>query len=360
MIIKYSCCLQSLVVLCRFSVSALQVLAMRADFVVDVGARRRRVDSAGRGSQRRALADRFRAALALRPCPLLQVGVEDVFVQFGPVVVVHDLVMVLAVVTDRHGRRRAVDHLAADEVPHLTVGRLAVGGGWVRSSDSRNVVRDVADAPCVVPDCPTLEWSRTVLFSASVSRVVDDICDGPFRAEAWRRPIAVRLVFEHEHERFLLVGGEALRLYRCIQHRVTEYFRSRGGGHAFEVPAESDDRESFAAHITSVYSRPVLDPPSSRPASGSFQTESSWWCCCWSGLSKLCRRDTAAASKQLFLFVTKDRFAELIGSAAASRAEAGEFFNRWRSNVPEDRRWGTASAPSVSVDVDGVLLPRAE
>ena len=129
---------------------------MLSDFVVDVGAPRRRVDAAGRGLQRRSLADRFRAALALRPCPLLQVGVEDVFVQFGPVVVVHDLVMVLAVVTDRYGRRRAVDHLAADEVPHLTVGRLAVGGGWVRSSESRNVVWDVANAPCVVADCSLL------------------------------------------------------------------------------------------------------------------------------------------------------------------------------------------------------------
>ena len=333
---------------------------MLSDFVVDVGAPRRRVDAAGRGLQRRALADRFRAALALRPCPLLQVGVEDVFVQFGPVVVVHDLVMVLAVVTDRYGRRRAVDHLAADEVPHLTVGRLAVGGGWVRSSESRNVVWDVANVPCVVADCPTLEWSRTVLFSASVSRVVDDICDGPILSEASRRPIGVRLVFEHEHSRFLLVGGEALRIYRRIQHCVTEYFRSRGGWHAFEAWAESDDCESFAAHITSFYSRPVLDLPSSMPASVSSPTESSWWCCCWSGLSQLGRRDTSSPGKQLFLFVTKDRFAELIGSGAASRAEAGEFFDRWRSNVPEDRRWGTASAPSVSVDVDGVLLPRVE
>ena len=162
MIIKYSCCLQSLVVLCRFSVSALEVLAMRADFVVDVGARRRRVDSAGRGSQRRALADRFRAALALRPCPLLQVGVEDVFVQFGPVVVVHDLVMVLAVVTDRYGRRRAVDHLAADEVPHLTVGRLAVGGGWVRSLGML-----CGTSPMRLVLCRTARpWSGVGLFSS--------------------------------------------------------------------------------------------------------------------------------------------------------------------------------------------------
>ena len=331
---------------------------MPAVFGVDMSARRRRVAFAGRGSQRRALADRFRAVLALPPCPLLQFGVEDVFVQFGPVVVVHDIVMVLAVVTDRHGRRRAVDHLAADEVPHLTVGRLADGGGWVRSSDSRNVVWDVADAPRMVPDCPTMEWCRTVLFSASLSSLVDHISEAPFLAEASRRPIAVRLVFEYEHSRFLLVGGEALRSYRCIQDMVIEYFRSRGAAHAFHLWAESDDRESFGAHISNGATRPVLDLSSSRPASDSSQMESSWWCCCWSGLSKLCRRDTAAASKQLFLFVTKDRFAELIGTAAASRAEAVDFFDRWRSNVPEDRRWGTASAPSVSVVVDGVLLPR--
>lgn len=331
---------------------------MRSDFGVEVGASRRRMGTTGRGFQRRALADRFRKALALPPCPLLQLGVEDVFLQFGPVVVVDDLVMVLAVVTDRHGLRRACDRLALDEVPHLTVGRLVAGGGWVRSSESRNVVWDVAEAPRVVPDCSTLEWSQNVLFTVPVSRLVEGISDGPILWEASRRPIGARLVFEYEHSRFLLVGGEALRSYRRIQDCVAEYFGSRGGAHAFQAWAESDDCESFAAHITSFYARPVAELPSSSPSSVSSPTESSCWCCCWSGLSRLWRRDTSSSGKQLFLFVTKDSFAQLIGSGAASRAEAGEFFDRWRSNVPEDRRWGTASAPSVSVDVDGVLLPR--
>lgn len=321
-------------------------------------------DAGGRGSQRRALAERFRVALALRPCPLLQVGVEDVFVQFGPVVVVHDLVMVLALVTDGHGRRRAADRLAVDELSHLTVGRLAAGGGWVRSSESRDVVWDIAHPPRVVPDCSTLEWSQTVLFSVSVSSVVDELSDGPFLAEASRGPIAVRLVFEQDHSRFLLVGGEALRLYRCIQRSVAEYFRARGAGHAFDVWAESDDVESFAAHITTDYSDSAMDLPSSTsslmPASESSQTESSWWCCCWSGLSRLWRRDTASPSKQLYMFVTKDRFVEAIGTAAASRAEAGAYFERWHSKVPHTRRWGTPACPSVSVEVDGVFLPREE
>ena len=206
-----------------------RVLAMRSDFGVEVGASRRRMGTTGPGFQRRALADRFRKALALPPCPLLQLGVEDVFLQFGPVVVVDDLVMVLAVVTDRHGLRRACDRLALDEVPHLTVGRLVAGGGWVRSSESRNVVWDVAEAPRVVPDCSTLEWSQNVLFTVRVSRVVEGISDGPILWEASRRPIGARLVFEYEHSRFLLVGGEALRWYRRIQDSVAEYFGSRGG-----------------------------------------------------------------------------------------------------------------------------------
>ena len=62
--------------------------------------------------------------------------------------------------------------------------------------------------------------------------------------------------------------------------------------------------------------------------------------------------------KQLYLFVTRDGFRELVGSAASSRRHASELFDRWLENVPGERRWGTADVPSVSVVVDGVFLPR--
>ena len=78
---------------------------------------RRGMAASGRGSQRRVLSDRFAEAMSLPMCPLLQFGTEDVFLQLGPVVVQHDILMLLAVVTDRSGSRRALDCLAADEVP---------------------------------------------------------------------------------------------------------------------------------------------------------------------------------------------------------------------------------------------------
>ena len=317
---------------------------------------RRGMASSGCGSQRQALADRFADALSLPKCPLLQFGMDDVFLQLGPVVVQHDIVMLLAVVTDRYGCRRALDSLAAEEVPHLTIGKLAEGGGWVYSAESRNVVWNVCHAPRPVPDCPTLAWSRSVLFQAMLSKLVEEISCAPFLKEASRGPLAVRLVFDWEASRFLLVGGEALRVYRQVQDMVSEYFVSRDAAYAFHRWALSDDIDSFGAHITCGPPRSVQEPVST-PAFVPSQVQSSSWCACWIGLRRLLCRESG--DKQLFLFVNKDQFAQLIGGGASSRAEADEFYDRWYFNVPENRRWGFDEVSSVSVAVDGVFLARA-
>lgn len=177
----------------------------------------------GEDSQRRALLERYRAALSLPRCPLLAMGVEDLRIQFGPVVVQDRLVMVLAVVVDEHGCRRAHDFLVDDEAPHMTVGRLEDGGGWVLGCESREVVWEVAEPPREVPDCPTLAWSHAPLFSVAMSRLVRQISGSEVLAEASRRALPVRLWFDQDHDRFVLVGGPALTLYREIQALVVAH-----------------------------------------------------------------------------------------------------------------------------------------
>ena len=316
---------------------------------------RRGMAASGSRSQRQALAERFAQALSLPMCPLLQFGIDDVFVQFGPVVVQHDILMVLAVVVDRYGCRRALDCLAVDEVPHLTIGKLQEGGGWVHNAESRNVVWNVCHAPRSVPDRSTLAWSSTRLFHAELSNLVEAISRAPFLKEASRGPLAVRLVFDYEASRFLLVGGEALRVYRLIQDRVVAYFESHEASHAFHRWAHSDDVENFAAHITNGPSRTLQAPIVANPVLVSSQTQSASWCSCLNGLFRLLRRDTAGADNQLYLFVNRDDFAHLVGSGANSPAQAGEFYDLWCSNVSADRRYGSDRA--VTVAVDGVFLP---
>ena len=137
------------------------------------------------------------------------------------------------------------------------------------------------------------------------------------------------------------------------------YFASRGGGHAFDRWAPSDDAEVFLAHITCCYSaeKSSLAPSTTVVSRDSGGCSSSLGCCgCWEWFVSLCGRE--APQKQLYLFVTKENFCRLVGSGASSRREAEEFFDRWLENVPRDRRWGGGGPSSVSVAVDGVFLPR--
>ena len=111
--------------------------------------------------------------------------------------------------------------------------------------------------------------------------------------------------------------------------------------------AESDDVEQFLAHITARYPRREPSTPVVAPrVLGLGGLSRMMWCC---------RR---RSSSSLVLFVTADDFGRMAGSGVRSREEAEACFARWRSNVPQSRRWGTAECPSVSVSVDGVQVPR--
>ena len=152
---------------------------------------------------------------------------EELRVQFGPLVVEDRTVMLLAVVVDQHGRRRALDFLEGGTLPHLTIGKLKDGGGWVsKGGHCLRVEWDVAGPPREVPDRPTLEWSQTSLFSMPVSDLMREIGGSDVLAEASRSTLGVHLWVDHEHHRFTLVGGPALAVYREIQARVVSHVRS--------------------------------------------------------------------------------------------------------------------------------------
>ena len=138
--------------------------------------------------------------------------------------------MLLAVVTNRRGSRRAIDNLDADCVPHLTVGALACGGGRVVHfdtpdlSDSWDVRWSICEAPTVNPAFGgSLSWSREERFPLRMSLLVRQLSTSKWFLAATRRPVAARVVFDHSRRRQVLVGGPALELYRRVQTLVVDY-----------------------------------------------------------------------------------------------------------------------------------------
>ena len=53
-------------------------------------------------------------------------------------------------------------------------------------------------------------------------------------------------------------------------------------------------------------------------------------------------------------------YARILQDSQLNYVAVDEMFEQWRRNVPLDRRWGDdeVNPPSVSVVVEGVLLPR--
>ena len=93
---------------------------------------------------------------------------------------------------------------------------------------------------------------------------------------------------------------------RCLDSEIglhdssIGYFASRGGGHAFDRWAPSDDAEVFLAHITCCYSaeKRSLAPSTTVVSRDSGGCSSSPGCCgCWEWFVSLCGRE--ARGKQL-------------------------------------------------------------
>ena len=201
------------------------------------------------GLQRVALLEGFRRALSLPMCFALRLGVSVLSLRLGPLVVsVDGFVLLLAVLTDSSGCFRFFDDLPPGELPHLTVGRARAGGGVIRPGDCRRVLYSVAHAPRPVTGLATLEWSREERFVVDMSSLVEDISSLSLLASSSPGGISVSGHFDLVENRFVLVGGEALRVYRAVQGRVAARFAD--ADYAFELWSSSDDVQAFAAHIT--------------------------------------------------------------------------------------------------------------
>jgi len=166
----------------------------------------------------------FRSVLAAPRTDMLAYGAVASFVQFGPVVVKQEYVLLFGVVTDRSGTVRAMDGLVeSDGPPHITVGQRPEGGGWTVERHSARVDWQIACAPTICPVRLSPSWSKEVAetwdMSAVARRVDEDVlgghCVDPVQAE-----IYFQLEVEEDGstiERFVIVGGRALDLYRRLQ-----------------------------------------------------------------------------------------------------------------------------------------------
>ena len=223
----------------------------RAPLVRSSSPRRSRSRSAS-GRQRAALLEGFRQALSLPMCAALRLGVSDLSLRLGPLVVsVDGFVLLLAVLTDSSGGFRFFDTLPPGELPHLTVGRARAGGGVIRRGDCRRVLYSVAYAPRPVTGLATLEWSREERFVVDMSSLVEGISSSSLVASASRRGLSVSGHFDVDENRFVLVGGEALRIYRAVQASVAARFAD--ADYAFELWSCSDDVSAFRAHVSLGY-----------------------------------------------------------------------------------------------------------
>ena len=121
--------------------------------------------------------------------------------------------------------------------------------------------------------------------------------------------------------------------------------------HAWLTWAESNDVDSFGAHITATYPRPV-SVPSSPVAPVPLLARILRWldCCSW----PVEPESPVQPESQLVIFVTESDLRRLAGSGLSSDQEAALAFRRWYLAVPHTRRFGTLENPSVSVDVEGV------
>ena len=166
----------------------------------------------------------FQRALEAPRTDMLFFGTEKTFIQFGGISVRGRCVMLLGVVTNCDGSRRAFDRLLeTDSPPHLTVGHFADGAGKNVEDHSTRTRWRICAPPVADPGLRDVLWSHDVeedLDATALARRIDEQCLG-WESEV---PVEADICFDlAEHEafrtvtRFWLVGGRALEMYRDVQ-----------------------------------------------------------------------------------------------------------------------------------------------
>ena len=169
-------------------------------------------------SQRSVLLERYRRILGCPGCPLLHLGPCVPHVQFGPLVVSRGTILLPAVVTDVSGGVR-VARDCRDGLPHLVLGRFEAGCGWEEYEHSRSRFWSITPDSGLVPVRSNVDRGRSdVSDRVDVLELVDGVSDGVDLACGRRGPVAAEVDFGSC--RCMLVGGEALSVFRAVQKHL--------------------------------------------------------------------------------------------------------------------------------------------
>ena len=256
--------------------------------------------------------------------------------------------MLLAVLVTRDDRLRAPDQLAPDETPHLTVGRLREGGGWVRCEHSRQVVYRLAAAPRVVPGLVTLEWSREVVCEFDVSELVRHLNSFLFEG---RRLLGASVRVDWSSHRYELVGGEALDFYRFVQGVFGAIFESVDAGHAFQLWSQGIS----PAHISFRYVDDESPASSAVPLAPSSASRTSCWAALWA-YWRLSSGSSYGVDGRFSLLIDREAFPRLVGSFLEAEQSLA-VFDLWYEVVDGHRRCTSWSSRAVRffVEIDSEL-----
>jgi hypothetical protein len=143
-------------------------------------------------------------------------------VQLGPAFLDDRLVMLPSCVTNVSATLRGSDYLSPQVVPHVTLGKLAVGMGRVVGGDS-GLEWHVSGPSTVHPEWDTPVWSREIRHIVPIGQIVEDISRELLGHRCFVGPLPCRLHFESEACRWVLDAGVALDVCGVFRGALERY-----------------------------------------------------------------------------------------------------------------------------------------
>ena len=165
---------------------------------------------------------RFLALLERPQSVGFSIGWIDTFVQLGPAFLDDRLVMLPSCVTNFSATLRGSDYLSPQVVPHVTLGKLAVGMGRVVGGDS-GLEWHVSGPSTVHPEWDTPVWSREIRHIVPIGQIVEDISRELLGHRCFVGPLPCRLHFESEACRWVLDAGVALDVCGVFRGALERY-----------------------------------------------------------------------------------------------------------------------------------------
>ena len=162
-------------------------------------------------------------ALLERPMSVgFSIGWIDTFVQLGPAFLDDRLVMLPSCVTNFSATLRGSDYLSPQVVPHVTLGKLAVGMGRVVGGDF-GLEWHVSGPSTVHPEWDTPVWSREIRHIVPIGQIVEDISRELLGHRCFVGPLPGRMHFDSEACRWVLDAGVALDVCGVFRGALERY-----------------------------------------------------------------------------------------------------------------------------------------